>query len=154
MLILLLTAMVLIAASQILLRNFWDAGLAWGDPLLRVLVLWIGLLGAMAATRDDNHIRIDVLHRFLPPRAKKVSRVVTDLFSAVVCGIVAWYAGLLVIMEKQDGVILFAAVPAWVSELILPIAFTVMALRFLFSFILGIIGRAALNERNEKVENK
>ncbi len=139
LLVLLLALMILLAGSQILLRNIWDVGLAWGDPLLRVLVLWTGLLGAIAATRDDNHISIDIFYRFLPPAAKQVCRMLTDLFTAMVCGIVAWYAGLLVILEKQDGSILFSGIPAWISELILPIAFTIMALRFFISFVLRLL---------------
>ncbi|MCW8949588.1 MAG: TRAP transporter small permease, partial [Sedimenticola sp.] len=43
---LLLTSMILLATSQILLRNFWDYSLTWGDPSLRLMVLWITLLGA------------------------------------------------------------------------------------------------------------
>ncbi len=138
-LVLLLALMISLACSQIILRNIWDVGLAWGDPLLRVMVLWTGLLGAIAATRDDNHISIDILYRFLPPAAKQICRMLTDLFTAAVCGIVAWYAGLLVILEKQDGSILFAKFPAWISELILPVAFSIMALRFFISFILRLV---------------
>ena len=53
---LLLTGMILLATTQILMRNLWDTGLAWADPSLRIAVLWVALLGALAATRDDNHI--------------------------------------------------------------------------------------------------
>lgn len=140
LLILILAGMILLAGSQILLRNYWDAGLAWGDPLLRVAVLWVGLLGAMAATRDNNHIKIDILYRFLPGKAKHISRVVTDLFTASVCAIIAYYATQLVIMEKQDGVMAFSNVPSWVCELIIPFGFGIMALRFYLNFLMGVVG--------------
>ena len=51
LLVLLLTGMILLAMLQIVLRNGWDTGLSWADPTLRVAVLWVTLLGAMAATR-------------------------------------------------------------------------------------------------------
>ena len=35
----LLTAMILLAGTQILMRNLFDSGFVWIDPLLRVLVL-------------------------------------------------------------------------------------------------------------------
>ena len=130
LLVLMLAAMILLAGSQIVLRNFWDIGLAWGDPLLRVSVLWIGLLGAMAATRDDNHISIDLLYRLLPIAGKNISRAITDLFTAVVCGYVAWYGGLLVALEKREESIVLASVPAWIADLIIPVGFGVMAFRF------------------------
>ena len=131
----LLGAMIALAGWQIFLRNALDAGLGWGDPLLRVMVLWLGMLGALAATRDDNHITIDVLSRFLPERSKNLARVVTDLFSAVVCAVIAYHSGRFVAMEFEDGAVAFAAVPAWVCESVIPLGFGVMAVRFAAMFL-------------------
>ncbi len=91
-LVVLLTRMILLAATQILLRNGFGSGLVWADELLRILVLWIGLAGALAASRDRNQIKIDVLSRFLPERGRLVMQIVTDVFTAVVCAVVAWHA--------------------------------------------------------------
>ncbi len=137
LLVVILTTLVLLATSQILLRNIWGTGIVWSDPLLRVLVLWLALLGAMAATRDNNHIRIDILSRFLPEPLRKLSRRITDLFAAVVSGLVAWHSARFVYLEWEDGNILFAAIPAWVCELIIPLGFGVMALRFLLASVTG-----------------
>ena len=53
LLVILLTAMIVLACTQILLRNFFDSGIVWIDPLLRVMVLWLGLVGATVATRHN-----------------------------------------------------------------------------------------------------
>lgn len=135
LLILLLSAMIILAAIQIALRNLWESGIVWGDPLTKVLVLWVALLGAMAATRDGRHINIDLLSRFLPPKAKAASRLITDLFTAVVCGVLAYHAARLVLIDREAGTLVFTTVPTWISELIIPIAFAVMALRFLGAFL-------------------
>lgn len=140
LLMFLLTGMILLATAQILLRNLWDTSLAWADPSLRVAVLWIALLGALAATRDDHHIRIDLLTRFLPDRARRYSLMVSDLFSALVCGLMAWHGARFVSFEWQDGNILFASVPAWACELIIPLGFGLMALRFLLAALLRLRG--------------
>ena len=137
LLTLLLTGMILLAAAQILSRNLFSFGFVWGEPLLRVLVLWLALLGAMAATRDGNHIRIDVLSRFLPPGANLWVRRITDLFGALVCALVAWHAGRFVHADWQDGLNWISGVPSWTVELIIPIGFGVMALRFLLHALLG-----------------
>ena len=126
-----LTGMILLASGQILLRNLLDTGLVWADPGLRVAVLWLAMLGAMVATRERNHIHMDLLSRHLPEGTLPFTRLVTDLFSALVCGLVAWHAARFVYLEWQDGVLLFAGLPAWVAEAILPFGFAVMALRFL-----------------------
>lgn len=131
MIAMLLAAMILLAGAQILLRNLWDSGIGWGDPLLRILVLWVGLLGAMLATREDKHIRIDLLSRYLPPSWKRITAPLTHLFSALVCALLAWHSARFVHYEMQDGGLLFSGLPAWVAELILPFAFAIISLRFL-----------------------
>lgn len=132
-----LTAMILLAGSQILLRNLWHTGFSWGDPTLRVLVLWLTLLGAMAATRDDNHIRIDILSRYLPAGLMIYTRRMTDLFAALVSGLMAWHSARFVILEWEGGSLLFSNVPAWSCEAIMPLGFTVMTVRFLLSALAG-----------------
>ena len=131
LLVVLLSAMILLAGGQIFLRNGFDAGLVWADPLLRVLVLWVGLVGAMAAARADRHITVDVLSRLLPERPRRYTRALTDACTAAVCAVIAWHAARLVVTEYQGGAIAFADVPAWACELVLPIGFGVMGLRYL-----------------------
>jgi TRAP-type C4-dicarboxylate transport system permease small subunit len=131
LLVALLLVMVFLAVSQIVLRNGFDAGLLWADPLLRLMVLWLGLLGAAVATRDDRQITVDVLSRLLSPRWRAGARVVTDLFTAGVCTVLGWNAGRLVLSDREAGVAAFASVPAWVGELVLPLAFTIIAWRYL-----------------------
>lgn len=129
-LVVLLTGMIGLAIGQIFLRNFFGTGIFWADPLLRTLVLWVGLAGAMVATRLDNHIAINVFSRYLPPRTRRAARVVVDLFSAGVCALIAWHAARFVALEHGYGTIAFGQVPSWVAELILPLAFAVIALRY------------------------
>jgi TRAP-type C4-dicarboxylate transport system permease small subunit len=135
LLALMLTGMILLAAAQIVLRNLFSSGISWGEPLLRILVLWLALLGAMAATRDRNHIRIDLLPRVLPRSWYRPMRRLTNAFSAAICGLVAWHGGRFVHFEWQDGTLLFAAIPIWIFELIIPLGFGVMTLRFLLQSI-------------------
>ena len=60
-LISMLATMVVLAIAQIFYRNVFGAGVVWIDPLLRVLVLWVAIAGAVVAARNDNHIRIDFI---------------------------------------------------------------------------------------------
>jgi len=131
LLAILLGAMILVAGLQIFLRNLFDSSISWGDPALRVAVLWIGLLGAMAATRDDRQISIDALSRFLPGRFSAPIRVLTDVFTAGVSGFLSWHAVRLIFEDRASGMTVFASIPVWVCELILPLAFGVIALRYL-----------------------
>ncbi len=130
----LLLVMITMAVFQIFLRNFFDSGIVWGDSLVRVLVLWIGLIGAMVASRTDNHISIDILSRYLPSQIKRFTTLFTHLFTTVVTALMAWFSLSFVQMEMNDKLIAFANVPAWVCEVIIPIAFMVICIRYtLFS---------------------
>lgn len=132
----LLLTMMVIAIFQILLRNLFEAGIVWGDPLLRMLVLWVGLIGAMVATRFDNHIRIDLLNRYLPNHLKAIVKVIVGSFTAITCGILAFYSFQFVRFEFEDGGFAFAKVPVWFCASIIPLAFLVITLRSLTSAII------------------
>ena len=136
-LVLLLSAMIALAGTQILLRNLFDSGLSWSDPLLRVLVLWVGMLGAMIATQQDKHIRIDLLSRYISPAWRQYTARLNNLFSAIVCGLLAWHSGRFVYFEWQDGATLVNNIPIWIAEAILPFGFGVMTLRFALLMLLG-----------------
>lgn len=126
----LLLTMILLAVAQIFLRNVADQSLVWADPFLRVAVLWIGMLGATIAARENSHIAIDIATRYLPERLARASGVVLALFTAGVCAVVAWYAWLFVRDEQGYGTVAFASVPAWLCEAIMPVAFALIALRY------------------------
>jgi TRAP-type C4-dicarboxylate transport system permease small subunit len=95
------------------------------------MVLWVGMIGALVATRNDKQITVDALLRLLNPRAKAAVRVITDLFTAAVSTLVAWHAGRLVLDDRAAGSEVFASVPVWVCELILPVAFGLIGFRYL-----------------------
>ena len=126
----LLLLMITMAVLQIFLRNLFETGIVWSDVLVRILVLWVGLLGAMVASRQGNHINIDILDRFLPERAKVVVSFVVEVFTAFICTIVAYYSLQFVQMEFADGGMAFAKVPVWLCEAIIPFAFGVIAIRY------------------------
>lgn len=137
LLALLLTGMILLAGSQILLRNLFDSGIAWAEPTLRLLVLWVGMLGAMLATHDNKHIRINVISRHLPEEKRHLATRLTALVSALVSVLLTYHSARFVYFEWQDGTEAFSGMPAWLAELVLPVGFAIMALRFGLHTLLG-----------------
>ena len=129
-LVLILTTMIILAAGQIFLRNFMDIGVIWGDEMLRMLVLWIAVAGAVAASRDDKHINIDVLNRFLPERVALAVKVLLHLFTALVCGVVAWHSLAFVQMSREFEDVLLGSIPAWMLQAVLPVGFSLITWRY------------------------
>lgn len=134
----LLMLMITLAVLQIFLRNLFETGIVWSDVLVRILVLWVGLVGAMVASRKGNHINIDIMERFLSERAKIVVNFVVELFTAFICSMVAYYSIQFVHMELVDGGRAFANVPTWVCEAIIPFAFVVIAIRYVLLSIVNL----------------
>ncbi len=131
LLALMLLVMVVLAVVLIVLRNVFDSGLVWGDELLRILVLWLCLIGALAASRDDNHLTIDVISRFLPLRSQLMVRILTDLFTTVICAVLAWHSWNFVRIEAEFGSRVLGDWPSWVVQAILPLGFGLISYRYL-----------------------
>jgi len=140
LLVILLGSLATFAVLQIILRNFFSTGLVWGDDLLRHGVLWISILGASRATLEKKHIRIDLLPRVLPARISFISDSICCFISFLVCAVLFWASWNFVQGERLAGDIAFASIPYWCLELIFPMGFAIMALRFGFSSIGGLVG--------------
>jgi len=139
LLVILLGSLATFAVLQIILRNFFSTGLVWGDDLLRHGVLWISILGASRATLEKKHIRIDLLPRVLPARISFISDSICCFISFLVCAVLFWASWNFVQGERLAGDIAFASIPYWCLELIFPMGFAIMALRFGFSSISGLV---------------
>lgn len=131
LLLVILIGMVLLAGTQIVLRNFFDFSLFWGDEMLRLMVLWLTIAGGLAASRMDKHISITVLDRFLPARAQLISRIIIDIFTASICALFALHSARFVMGSFEFGDTLMRDVPAWTLQIILPVGFGLMAFRHL-----------------------
>ena len=128
---LLLLSLILIAGGQILLRNVFSTGLSWTDEMLRILVLWLAMAGAVAASRGNRHISIDLLSRFLPPRWTGFMTALTSLFTAGICLILSYQSWVFVSVSREFEDLLLGGLPAWPFQIILPIAFVLMTVRYL-----------------------
>lgn len=128
--------MVVLAGGQIVLRNVFDSGLTWADPALRALMLWGAMLGAVIATREDQHIGLDFIARFVGGVKLRIARFIALSFAAGLCGLMAWHSWALVKLDMDGGGHGVLGIPAWGLELILPLGFALMALRFLIRSLL------------------
>ncbi|WP_051305827.1 TRAP transporter small permease [Desulfogranum mediterraneum] len=138
LLCLLLLAMIILACLQIGLRTFFSGGLLWVDPLLRYLVLWSGMLGAVVATREGKHICIDVVGYLAPEPLKPWIGVVIDLFSTLVAAVLAWAALHFVGNERLFAGPALLGIPSWCWNLVFPLAFGLITLYFFQAAMAGI----------------
>ncbi len=132
------TLMIVVAAYQVVARNFFDSGLLWGDAFVRVLVLWVTMVGAMVASREDRHIRIDLVSKLVSSeRARTVASRFAALFTAALCAAFGYYAFQFVRLEYEDQTIAFASVPTWICVSVMPVTMLIVALRYARRAVLG-----------------
>ncbi|MEM7394706.1 MAG: TRAP transporter large permease subunit, partial [Verrucomicrobiota bacterium] len=152
----LLISMALIQVIE-LLGRFFNTGIPGALDYLQHLTLWVAFIGAMAATRADKHIKIGNLIDRLPEKARKWATLYGFAISAAVCASLGWAGVRLVIAEAPaapewlrplvpetfaDELFLFEEgglakvgnlIPIWIAEIIIPIGFFIMAVRFILT---------------------
>lgn len=90
-----LLLMLVVAFTQALLRNLTQYGLQWansalewldwGDFILQKGTLWLAFLGASLAVHADKHVAIDIVPRYVSPRARIILRGLVGVLGAVIC---------------------------------------------------------------------
>lgn len=102
----------------------------WIDVVLRQLVLVVGFLGAMLATRRRKHITIDALSKLLSQRALYWTHVLTNTVSLVVCAFLVAAAIDLVEISREFPKELVSWADEWHFQLAFPIGFGMLSLHF------------------------
>ncbi len=128
--------------------------LEWIDVLLRQLVLIVGFLGAMLATRRRKHITIDALSKLMPAGALHWIDVVTSTISIVVCILLAKAGSDLVAISVEYPKELTSWAEEWQFQLAFPVGFGLLAFHFSIRLIESFMfatGKAEPPEPNTKL---
>ena len=149
LLVLLLLGMIGLSVAQIVLRNAFDTGFFWTDELLRLMVLWVAVVGAVAASRTDRHISINLVENYLGERSLAATKAIVHAFSAVICGLVMWFSLDFVRTSHEYGDILLGAVPAWWLQCVLPLGFGLICYRYLLFLFIDILELAGIRTRSK-----
>ncbi len=131
LLVTLLGGMMLVAVGQVIAREVFETGFFLAGELVRLMVLWLAMVGSIAACRENRHIRIDAISHLLSERAVGIARMLVDTFAAVVCGVIAWNAWRYLQLEIEFEDTVLIDTPAWVAHLVVPVAFALLSYRFL-----------------------
>ncbi len=130
--------LLLISILQIIFRNMGIAGLMWADSAMRILVLWLAFLGAMRASRLRSHIAMDLVSHYAPIWLQHILHIIVSLSCGSICAIAAYFSWDFVLEEYQSNITAFLNIPVWLTEAIIPLALSIIALRFFFHTFLFI----------------
>jgi TRAP-type C4-dicarboxylate transport system permease small subunit len=69
-------------------RYLFNSPIVWGDEIVRYSLIWMTFVGAAMATKENQHISVDVIDQVLPRRGQKVLNWLVD---AVVIAFMAFF---------------------------------------------------------------
>jgi tripartite ATP-independent transporter DctM subunit len=98
--------------------------------LMQQVTLWLVFLGALAATRQTTHLTLSTVGFLGQGRLGYLSRVAGHAVAAAVTGVLAYASAKVVLANRLDPRMLSIGIPIWVSEIIMPLALAVMAVKF------------------------
>ena len=126
-----LAFMTLLTFIQVVLREF-GTGWVWSLEATTYTFAWMVLVGMSYGVRTKSHIAVDLVARKLPPAMRRIMALIAVALCLLYCGFM-FYGGsifvdrLMVLGNNARDIPL----PRWVLTSIMPVAFTLLAYRFL-----------------------
>ena len=159
LLIISMLALLFFAFLQVVLRNFFDSGIHWGDVFNRLLVLWISVFAATIAASQNKHLSIEMLGKYLPEKFKPLVSVLINLFVVVVTAFLA-HASFQFFQDQiqnESSDLLFTGVPKAYFSVVFPVGFGILSFRYFVKLLDDIYkfagGDKVYSENHGKVDD-
>jgi len=137
-----LGGIIILPLAEIFSRRFLHATIPGETAIVATLTLWLGMLGAAIAAREGKLLTL-ATGEFLPRGAiADVAHIISGGVAALVSTVFALGGVALLRSDRQAGDILFASVPTWIADLVLPVGFGLIALRLVWRASPKPLGRA------------
>lgn len=125
------------------LAAFCPSDIPGSVEYVRHLTLWIGIIGAILATRSGKHLSLATGELIPAGRFRSAARLVVNSLSAGICGLLAYASWDFVERAIRPIVTpISLGIPQWWSAAIMPVGLAIMALRFAWLASEGWLGRA------------
>jgi C4-dicarboxylate transporter, DctM subunit len=127
-----LLVMVLLPLAEIVSRRAFSRGIPGSGPIVQHLTLWVGFLGAAIASRDGKLLAL-ATGTFIPPGVwRRAADLFAAAFGACAAAILAIGGWQMTMIEREAGTNIGADIQAWVAQLVLPVAFALIAVRLVW----------------------
>ena len=132
----LMAAMTLVTFGQVIARYVFNYSFVWALELTGVMFAWLIFIGMSYGVRVGAHIGIDAVVKTLGSSAARAVGMVAATL-CVVYALIVTYGGWQYVRKMYDVSILMQDMPIqqWVPRLVLPLGFTLLALRFAQAFV-------------------
>lgn len=126
-----LAFMTLLTFVQVVLREF-GTGWVWSLEATTYAFAWLVLVGMSYGVRTQSHIAVDLVGRKLPPAPRRIIGLAAVVLCLIYCGFMFYGSSvfvdrLMVLGNNARDIPL----PRWLLTAIMPVAFALLAYRFL-----------------------
>jgi len=128
----LLFAVTILVFMQVIFRYVLQLPVAWIEEWMLCLFEWLIWLGAITATYEERHVRVELFMKLLPPKAQRFMDFVTDAIWFAFCvgmGYAVWL-NVSFVWKKQSTTIV-AKIPYWFCTSSVLIGMIGMAIRLI-----------------------
>lgn len=127
----LLAVMTLITFGQVIARYVFDYSFVWALELVTFLFAWLIFLGMSYGVRVGSHIGVDALVKALGARTSRVLGAFATLCCIAYALICLWGSWRYVATMHMIGTLAQdLPIPVWIPQIVLPLGFALLALRF------------------------
>ena len=124
-----LATMAILPLAEIVVRPLVAGGIPGSIPFVQHLTLWVAFVGAALAAREGKLIAL-ATGSFMPEGwFRRLTAVFSAAFGSAVCAILAFASVEVVAIERDLGSEIALGIPVWVTQLIMPFSFAVLAIR-------------------------
>lgn len=134
------TALTILVIANVILRYVFNYGISWSEEAARFLFIWCSFLGAMMATNESAHMRLDFVVERFPGVSRKAVEAVALLILLVLVGVL-FYGGIEVVATTWQIPTSALKIPKGLVYLCAPICFGYIFLRSIGSIVEVVNGR-------------
>ena len=127
-----LAIMVILPLAEIALRKVIAGGIPGAIPFVQHLTLWVGFVGAMLAAREGKLVALATA-TFMPKGwLSSLAGTFSAFVGAMVCATLVRGSIDLIAVERELASEIAVGVPTWTAQLVIPLAFAVIAARLVW----------------------
>ena len=126
--------------AEVVSRYFLGRPLGWSVEISEWALLAITMLGAALVLRNDGHVRVDLVIRALPTRARRVVAVLAALIGFCVTALACYYTARTAYGEYVEGILTIHVLkfPRFWLLLFFPLGFLFLALEWLRQLLVSV----------------
>ncbi len=118
-----LSLLIMIPLIEAFGRRFIGFGIPGASGWVQHLTLWIGLVGAVLATINGNHLSVSITQLITSERTAYLSKRIIEIGSIAVLLILTWAAVELVYYQFDSPEDIGGWFPVWLAQTAMPVTF-------------------------------